>query len=153
MQAFSIDSQVKNTKHSFFTSLLIFILLAMPQATFAGSPVQANCKIHDGTCTLPLSGGSGAVIFDISPKPVKAMTDLVFKVRIDEPIPPAAPYIDLGMPGMKMGPNRVILKIADDGSYTGNGIIVRCPSGKTLWQATVTVPGAGTSEFIFNVLY
>jgi hypothetical protein len=84
---------------------------------------------------------------------VKAMQELTFTVKLSGAEPFADPYIDLGMPGMHMGPNRVHLKRTGNGRYEGNGIIVRCPSGRRTWQATVTVPGAGATEFIFDVIH
>ena len=54
---------------------------------------------------------------------------------------------------MNMGPNRVILKSAGPGTYEGRGIIVRCPSGRKIWRATVKIPDIGQAEFIFNVIY
>jgi hypothetical protein len=119
------------------------------------SLTDTACDQHRGACTQPLSGGSGAVTLDISPKPIKAMTDLTFTVQITGNFPAGEmPRIDLGMPGMNMGPNRVYLKKTNEiGAFTGCGIIVRCPSGKTLWQVTVTVPGAGTAEFLIDVVY
>jgi hypothetical protein len=110
-----------------------------------------NCDIQHTSCTQELSDTK--VVLDISPKPVKAMTDLKFRIILTGKQPAAAPYIDLGMPGMKMGPNRVPLKSVGNGVHEGTGIIVRCPSGKKVWKATVTVPNMGTAEFIFNVIY
>jgi hypothetical protein len=114
---------------------------------------RVNCDLHHGTCTKSLSGGT--LTLEVNPKPVKAMADLLFKVTLSGNLPADAhpPYIDLGMPGMNMGPNRVILKSAGPGAYEGRGIIVRCPSGRKIWRATVTVPDIGQAEFIFNVIY
>ena len=81
------------------------------------------------------------------------MKDLTFDVTLSGGKPADAPYIDLGMPGMKMGPNRVPLTPAGDFHYQGKGIIVRCPSGKKTWLATITVPGMGSVAFIFDVVY
>jgi hypothetical protein len=89
----------------------------------------------------------------MSPKPVKAMKDITFRVKITGKTPTSNPYIDLGMPGMKMGPNRVSLKQMGQGLYEGTGIIVRCPSGRRTWNARVTVPTLGAVEFVFDVLY
>ncbi len=112
-----------------------------------------NCDLHHGICTKSLSGYT--LTLEVNPKPVKAMADLLFKVTLSGNLPADAhpPYIDLGMPGMNMGPNRVILKSAGPGAYEGRGIIVRCPSGRKIWRATVTVPDIGRAEFIFNVIY
>ena len=61
-------------------------------------------------------------------------------------------FMDLGMPGMKMGPNQVKMEMTAPGIYKGTGIIVRCPSGKTIWQAMVNLPGKGNADFIFDVI-
>jgi hypothetical protein len=91
----------------------------------------------------------------VTPRPVKAMQDLLFQVSITGNLTARTqlPYIDLGMPGMNMGPNRVQLKPAGNGTYKGQGVIVRCPSGRRTWQATVTIPGVGQTDFIFDVVY
>ena len=83
------------------------------------------------------------------------MQDLLFKVTLKPKRPQStmAPTIDLGMPGMNMGPNRVQLKAAGNSLYEGRGVIVRCPSGRRTWQATVTLPDGGQTRFIFDVIY
>jgi hypothetical protein len=81
------------------------------------------------------------------------MTDLTFTVIIPDKEPGSNPYIDLGMPGMTMGPNRVELqKNVDAETFEGKGIIVRCPSGRKTWKADVTIPGVGIAEFVFDVM-
>lgn len=112
-----------------------------------------KCDIHETYCTITLP--DCVVTLDIEPKPVKAMTDLTFTVILSGKKPSANPYIDLGMPGMKMGPNHVKLKEEATGKniYKGTGIIVRCPSGRRTWKASVTVPDVGTAEFVFDVIY
>lgn len=59
--------------------------------------------------------------------------------------------VDLAMPGMYMGENRVLLKRSADGGFTGIGVIPRCPSGKRLWRATIEIPDTGRVDFLFNV--
>ena len=112
-----------------------------------------NCNLHAGPCTQ--SFAENTVILEVTPRPVKAMQDLFFKVTLTGELSKAlkAPYIDLGMPGMNMGPNRVQLKSTGNATYEGSGVIVRCPSGRRTWQATVTIPDAGQIEFIFDVIY
>jgi hypothetical protein len=115
-------------------------------------PPGKKCNIHESSCTKSLP--DCAVTLDIDPKPVKAMTDLTFTVILSGKKPSANPYIDLGMPGMKMGPNVVKLKEATEkNTFEGTGIIVRCPSGRRTWKASVTVPDVGTVEFVFDVIY
>ena len=110
-----------------------------------------NCNIQKGPCTLDLSGFK--VTLDIHSKPVKAMNDLTFRVTLTgEPLS-SPPYIDLGMQGMKMGPNRVVLKEVGEGIYEGVGVIVRCSSGRRTWRATITFSDLGEVKFIFDVIY
>jgi len=139
----------------FSVGLLTAILLAAPGRISAGDKYQAkiNCDLHAGACTQFLS--ENAVTLEVTPRPVKAMQDLAFKVTLKGKLPPDTklPYIDLGMPGMNMGPNRVQLKSAGSAAYEGRGVIVRCPSGRRIWQAAVTIPDVGQIDFIFDVIY
>ncbi len=131
-------------------AVLFFHTTAVSTSVFA-SESQINCDAHNGVCVQSL--GVLTVSLEISPQPVKAMQDLVFKVSISGDPPSKPPYIDLGMPGMKMGPNRVMLKRTGQGFYEGKGVIVRCPSGRRTWSANVTIPESGEVKFIFDVIY
>ena len=111
-----------------FGLLLVFWLNISPAAS--ASDAEINCDAHNGVCSQSL--GIHTVSLEIMPRPVKAMQDLVFKVSVSGNPPSKAPYIDLGMPAMKMGPNRVLLKPAGRGHYEGKGVIVRCKSGRRL---------------------
>jgi len=133
----------------FFCLLIIHIIPV--QALDADQPGLENCDIQHNSCIQKLSGT--VVILDINPKPVKTMKDLKFRIILRGQQPMEAPYIDLGMPDMKMGPNRVLLRSLGKGVYEGKGTIVRCLSGKKIWKATVTVPSLGVVEFIFDVVY
>jgi hypothetical protein len=93
------------------------------------------------------------ITLDIQPKPVKAMQDLIFRLTIQGKAPTSHPYIDLGMPGMNMGPNQVKLEPVGAGVYEGTGVIVRCPSGRRIWRARITVPEIGEVSFTFDVVY
>jgi len=135
--------------------LLAVLLLILSSSGNAGDKYREmiNCDLHQGACTRNLSGST--VTLAVTPRPVKAMQDLLFQVAFSAKLPPNTqlPYIDLGMPGMKMGPNRVQLKSAGNGTYEGRGVIVRCPSGRRTWRATITVPDFGQTDFIFDVIY
>jgi hypothetical protein len=132
--------------------LLLFITIISPVTAQASDHSKMiNCDVHKGACTQNLQGTD--IILDITPKPVKAMTDLNFTITITGKQSISDPFIDLGMPGMKMGPNRVLLKSNGNGVFYGTGIIVRCPSGKRIWKATVTIPDMGSVEYIFDVIY
>jgi hypothetical protein len=135
--------------------ILTAFLLAQPGRILAGDKYQdmINCDLHAGSCTQSVS--EHTVTLEVTPRPVKAMQDLSFKVGLSRELPPNTkpPYIDLGMPGMNMGPNRVRLEPTGSTVFEGSGIIVRCPSGRRTWRATVTIPGMGQVDFIFDVIY
>lgn len=131
--------------------VLLFLggLVVCPPAEAADAEI--NCDAHQGVCSQPL--GNQTISLEIAPRPIKAMQDLVFRVSISGDPPAQAPYIDLGMPAMKMGPNRVLLTPAGLGHWEGKGVIVRCKSGRRTWFADVIVPGAGDVKFVFDVIY
>lgn len=139
----------------FIIVLLNVLLLTVSGSGNAGDKYREliNCDLHQGACTQNLSGST--VTLAVTPRPVKAMQDLLFQVTFNVKLPPNAklPYIDLGMPGMKMGPNRVQLKSAGNDTYEGWGVIVKCPSGHRTWRARLTVPVVGQTDFIFDVIY
>ena len=134
--------------------MFMFFMACLPDALLALESKKdqlINCDIQNQQCVQPILNGS--IVFDIQPKPVKAMKDLTFEVKVKGINPTEPPIIDLSMPGMKMGKNKVKMKMTAKGVYQGTGIIVRCPSGKTIWQATIHLSGIGSANFIFNVIY
>lgn len=138
-----------------FLSIVFFLFLstaAFPSANSSeATPESTNpCDLNRTSCTKTLSGCQ--VTLDITPKPIPAMKNLAFTVVLSGKKPAAEPSIDLGMPGMKMGPNRVNLRLVKEGTYQGEGVVVMCPSGKKTWQAIVTIPSLGIVEFVFDVL-
>ena len=136
-------------KAIFFLGLLVFSV-SQTGVSWA-MEVKVDCDIQSGGCQKQINART--VHLEILPKPVKAMKDLTFQVKISGDSLLEAPFIDLGMPGMKMGPNRVILKKKGAAAYEGQGVIVRCKSGKTIWQATVVPPEIGNVMFTFDVIY
>ena len=142
-----------NLKVKLFVAILCLITFAIctTASSTESKPVRIDCDVHAGPCSANISGAK--VSLEIEPKPVEAMKDLIFTVTFVGEKPVTNPYIDLGMPGMNMGRNRVILKPAGESLYRGEGVIVRCPSGRRTWKATLTVPEMGVAEFIFDVVY
>ncbi len=134
----------------FTVALLLLLVTLSINIVFAGESA-INCRAHNGKCTLPM--GKETVTLEITPRPVTAMQDSTFTVTLTGNPPEQALYIDLGMPAMKMGPNRVQLEPDGNGDYVGKGVIVRCKSGRRTWFANVVVPGMGEAKFIFDVVY
>lgn len=111
-----------------------------------------DCNANDGPCVKQM--GDTDVIFELTPRPVKAMEDLVVSVRIKGGgISTESIFVSFDMPGMEMGPNRTDLTKVEEGLYRGKAVIVKCPSGGDTWRAMVAVPGVGAVEFTFHVLY
>lgn len=128
------------------TILVAIVLLALPAR--AGTTAD-NDAIHRGPCTTEAAGWK--VTFDIAPKPVRHMTDLTFTVTIQPSAAlPSTLVLDLGMPGMYMGNNRITLEKTGEGTWQGKGVIVRCMSGRKLWQATILSSILGNPSFTFN---
>jgi hypothetical protein len=147
---FHMKLVVKAQVFAAILSLVTFAVCSMASGA-EGEPDRVVCDVQAGPCRAHLSGTK--VSLDIEPKPVRAMQDLTFTVTFAAEKPVGAPYIDLGMPGMNMGRNRVILQPAGDLVYRGEGVIVRCPSGRRTWKAKVTIPDVGSVEFVFDVIY
>jgi hypothetical protein len=145
-------SMKSNLTARLLTWLLGLTFLALcSSSSGADGETRVVCNVHEGPCSATLSGAE--VILDIGPKPVRAMQDLTFVVTLPEGTAAASLQLDLGMPGMQMGRNRVILKPEGKSVFRGNGVIVRCPSGRRTWKANLMVPGKGEVEFIFDVIY
>ena len=145
-----MDQQIGN-RAMVITCALFLLVTALSVGTgFAGSS-DINCQAHDGKCILLI--GKETVTLEIMPRPVTAMQDSTFTVTLSGKPPEQSPYIDLGMPAMKMGPNQVKLKPVGNGIYKGKGVIVRCKSGRRTWFANVIVPGRGEVKFVFDVVY
>lgn len=130
-------------------SALLHALFTAQPAIASGSRI--NCDAHNGVCTQTL--GDVTVTLEITPKPVTALQDLLFQVKVTGPASAKPTHIDLGMPAMKMGPNRVGLKSVGPGEYEGRGVIVKCASGRRTWFAIVAIPDFGEAKFVFDVVY
>ena len=103
------------------------------------------------------AGSGWQIRFDVNPKPVKAMSDLVFAVTVKDgntPVTDAKVNLDLTMPGMFMGVNRPVLKHVKDGRYEGTGILPACPHGRKQWKAEVLAARNGktaAADYLFEV--
>ncbi len=114
--------------------------------------VAVDCEIDAGPCVG--TDGDLRVDFSAAPRPVRTMAELTFRVEAElggRPISDDAVGVDLSMPGMVMGLNRIILDPVGDGRYEGSGVIVRCPSGGRNWRATVFSPSIPHMDFDFEV--
>ncbi|OGW22515.1 MAG: hypothetical protein A2X55_00830 [Nitrospirae bacterium GWB2_47_37] len=133
--------------------MISVFLLPCGFSPHAAAQDMPDCNIDSGPCTKRI--GASEIILDITPRPVKVMKELSFTVTLRGKTADRL-ILDLGMPGMYMGKNKVVLKKTADDTYKGKGVIPKCPSGRKLWRATVYLPDAGNNkkaDFIFNVSY
>ena len=130
-------------------SLLCFLILF---GCSPGTEAITDCDPHVGPCTK--TAGPYRVTMDIGPKPVQHMQELTFEVSVtgkSSTVLPDTIHLDLSMPGMEMGKNEVTLRKTGENRYSGTGIIVKCPSGRTLWRATLLISETLKPSFTFNV--
>jgi len=137
--------------------LIAFVVAAVQVSAGERDIQHQSCNVDAGPCVAKTADNAIEVALDITPKPVAAMRDLTFRVKLKgrngRPVTDASVKIDLSMPGMYMGKNEVELTYRN-GMYEGTGIIVRCPSGKKTWQADVVIRSSdkiGSTGFIFEV--
>ncbi len=142
-----------------FRILLLLVMFSAGTA-WAGTPDKGeggivDCRINEGPCTK--TKGTISTQFDIVPKPIVPMREKTFSVTLREegkPVSDASVVIGLTMPGMYMGSNKIRLVHLQNGIYEGKGVIIRCPSGKKVWKAAVSIQRQGktrTLDFIFEV--
>jgi nitrogen fixation protein FixH len=120
---------------------------------------RAPCDLASAPCTRPLPGG-GALTLELFPRPLRTMGALSVRVvfpaalrpaqgergqaqgeRIEAE--PAEVTVAFSMVGMEMGENRVRLERRAPFTFEGTAVLVRCPSGRRDWTATVAVARSG----------
>jgi nitrogen fixation protein FixH len=125
--------------------------LAADSGTFRARRRWTAVALPDGDPlppgTLRAAAGTQRVILSLDPWPPRAMEEIAFDVSLPGYEGDAPPRVELSMPGMEMGRNRVPLSRSGDGHFRGTGLFVRCPSGKRDWVAAVSVPGRGKAVF------
>lgn len=89
----------------------------------------------------------------VTPQPIRAMKPLHFQVIVKGDGEPQSVKVDLSMPDMYMGLNQVTMKESRPRVYEGVGIIPICPTGLTLWQASVIIDNQVAGDFFFDVQY
>ncbi|MBA4372829.1 MAG: hypothetical protein C0402_08180 [Thermodesulfovibrio sp.] len=130
---------------------LFMLLLALVSCGNDKTAVQVDCNLDAGPCTKKIAAnGAVTVTLDISPRPLSTMKRLLFRVKAEEKdssLKDAEVFITLTMPGMSMMENRIQLRQQEDHSYQGDGVIVKCSSGKKIWKADVLISRPGNSSF------
>jgi nitrogen fixation protein FixH len=102
------------------------------------------CDLGQGPCGADADGAR--LTLELAPRPIQPLSDLAVTVtlaRDGAPVEGAEVALDLAMPGMFMGQNRVALQPLGGGRYAGRAVVVRCASGRRDWVAEVVarLPG------------
>jgi hypothetical protein len=146
-----------NSRKSLLSVVMgILLALLIADTASAGSQDGIDCNIQKAPC-VRMTGSGMDVEFDVAPRPVRAMQELLFVVTLKKqgrPVSGASLVLDLSMPGMFMGNNQPKLKEEPSGRYSGRGVIPRCVTGRKTWKAFVTIAQRGQVEqvaFLFEV--
>lgn len=110
--------------------------------TSCGKDTTVDCAIDRGPCSTRLAEAGMTVTLDITPRPLETMKNLAFRIDLKKdaiPVTDGEVTIGLSMPGMTMAPNIVTLAHRGGGAYEGRGVIVKCPSGDSRWQAEARI--------------
>lgn len=115
----------------------------------------AHCDAGVRSCAA--TAGPIRLVLDLSPRPplpLKEIEATVRLVRDGAPLAGAEVTVELSMPGMFMGDNRIATKAGPDGRYSGKGVLLRCASGRRDWAAEVVIriPGAPEARARFPFL-
>jgi nitrogen fixation protein FixH len=130
------------------------------QKSGAAKPAEAPrvapaCDLAIAPCVV--AAGPYEVRLDLGPRPLRTMAELAVAVELRRdgaPVDGARVILAFDMRDMSMGENRRTLAGAGAGRYTGKAVLVRCPSGRRDWYATVVVgeeSAASTARFDFRV--
>lgn len=140
-------------KNTTIVSLVIAFLCIFNYEVYGQMSKESiiDCNINTSVCIKEIPYDKVKVTFDISPKPLEFMKELIFKITLtkdEKPFSDAKIMMDLNMPGMFMGTNRPTIKHIGNGIYEGKGIIPRCPSGKKIWRADIKIEKDNTSSAV-----
>ncbi|HSM91998.1 MAG TPA: hypothetical protein VLT47_03865 [Anaeromyxobacteraceae bacterium] len=109
-----------------------------------GGRVSPACDLAVAPCVR--AAGPLEVALDLAPRPLRTMAELAAAVELRRegaPVDGARVTLAFEMAGMSMGENRRTLAGAGGGRYSGSAVLVRCPSGRKDWIATVSVELSG----------
>jgi hypothetical protein len=118
--------------------------------------VAPACDLAAGPCAG--LAGPFDVTLDLGPRPLRTMAELAAAVELRRDgaaLDGATVVVSFEMRGMSMGENRRGLAGLGNGRYAGKAVLVRCPSGRKDWVATLAVGAAGEppaiARFEFSV--
>lgn len=121
--------------------------LQWDQQQRAAAKRPLDCDLSRGACEQVAPDGTKWVLA-VSPRPVRTLARLKFVAtasRAGLPVDGLEVSLNLVMPEMFMGTNRVALAAEGSGQYVGEGTVVSCPSGGKRWRAELSATADGGS--------
>lgn len=111
-----------------------------------------HCDVGVTACRA--EAGGVQFMLEVAPRPPRPLADLQATVALHRGIATvndARVEIELSMPDMYMGENRIPLRRDGDGHYAGKGPLLRCASGRSDWVAEVVArfPGGEVARARF----
>ncbi len=105
-------------------------------ATPLSSP--AGCDISQQSCSV--SQGDMTITVDITPRTIRSMVPLEYRVRVSG-VEVESAMLEMQGVDMFMGLNQTPLQAStsEPGLFTGTGELGVCTTGEMTWRATVTV--------------
>lgn len=97
-------------------------------------PVNEQCDLHQGACTVEYQGAK--VTLKISPTPIPVARPLGIEVDL-EGISPTSMQLDISGVNMYMGYNRVPLKSTKPNHWVGTSMLAFCTAETMFWQITL----------------
>ncbi len=123
--------------------------LALGRWIHVGGAVGEGVHCDVGTRACAADAGGFRVTLDLSPHPPRPLAELRPTVELKRGgarVSDAEVSVELSMPGMYMGENRIPLRLDGAGFYSGTGALLRCASGRRDWVAEVVVRAPGGAE-------
>jgi hypothetical protein len=119
--------------------------------TVVPDPYQEGQKLNAAPAGVPVgdhdhahASAAPGLALGLSPRPIRTLRELAVEVSGVERAEEVT--VSFAMAGMDMGENTV--RLAPDGPvrWRGKAVLVRCPSGRRDWIATVRVRGPAPAE-------
>ncbi len=141
------DLQIQITGAEERSTTVVQRIFAQARGSVSGQ--QAPCNLNTGPCSVAV--GNRTVTLEIMPKPARTLAPITFAIAVSDRVVADQLIVDLSMPEMYMGTNRIVARRTGGSTFVGKGIIPHCPSGKKLWQASIELADAQAAAFRFHV--
>ncbi|MDR5866402.1 hypothetical protein [Halomonas koreensis] len=104
----------------------------------AWTPPEAACDLQAGPCRAALGEGRALSLSIPVEGPIRALTPLPLRVRLDG-VPAEAATVTFVGRDMDMGLHRFPLTAGGDGTFRGQGQVALCTEARMPWRAEVVV--------------